>query len=202
VKRCDNIAAFVLAGGASRRMGRDKALLELDGVPMVVRMARLAEPYVASVRVVGPPERYALLGLCAMPDRWPGTGPLGAITTALSASSAGWNLILGCDLPYLTTEWIEWLIARTLDSSAQAVVPESPHGLEPLAAMYRKDCAQAFSTALERGERRISDALGEIFFQKVTAGQWHELGSADTLFQNMNTPEDFAEARRRIVWQR
>ena len=62
MKRCHNLAAFVLAGGASTRMGRDKALLELDGVPMVVRMARLAEPHAASVAVVGPPERYAHLG--------------------------------------------------------------------------------------------------------------------------------------------
>ena len=202
MKCCDNIAAFVLVGGASKRMGCDKALLELDGVPMVVRMARLAKPHVASVTIVGPPERYASLGLRVVADRWPGTGPLGGIVTALGASSSHWNLILGCDLPYLTAEWLVWLIARTLDSPAQAAVPESRRGLEPLAAVYRKDCAPAFSTALERGVRRVSEALGEIFFEKVTAGQWHELGSADTLFQNMNTPEDFVEARRRIAWQR
>ena len=112
MKRRDNIAAFVLAGGASRRMGRDKALLELDDVPMVLRMAQLAEPHVASVTVVGPPERYASFGLCVVADRGAGIGPLGGITTALSASSADWNLILGCHMPYLTTEWIEWLIAR------------------------------------------------------------------------------------------
>ena len=72
MKHHNNVAAFVLAGGASRRMGRDKALLELNGVPMVVRMARLAEPHVASVTVVGPPERYASLGLSvvARPLAW------------------------------------------------------------------------------------------------------------------------------------
>jgi molybdopterin-guanine dinucleotide biosynthesis protein A len=201
VKRCDNIAAFVLAGGASRRMGRDKALLELDGVPMIVRMARLAEPHVASVTVVGPAERYASLGLRVVADRRPGTGPLGGIVTALGASSSRWNLILGCDLPYLTAEWLVWLIARTPDSSVQAVVPESRRGLEPLAAMYSKDCELAFSAALERGVRRVSEALEEIFYERVTAGQWHEVPSTDMLFQNMNTPEDFAEAQRRIAGQ-
>jgi len=199
VKDYDNVAAFVLAGGASSRMGRDKALLELDGVPMIVRMARLAEPHVASVTLVGPPERYAHLGLCVVADRWQGTGPLGGIVTALGVSESHWNLILGCDLPYLTAEWLVWLIARTLDSSAQAVVPESRRGLEPLAAMYRKDCALAFSTALEQGVRRISEALGEIVFEKVTAGQWRELGSTDMIFHNVNTPKDFAEAQRRIA---
>jgi molybdenum cofactor guanylyltransferase len=200
MKRCDNIAAFVLAGGASKRMGRDKALLKLDGVPMVVRMARLAEPHVASVTVVvGSAERYASLGLSVVSDRWVGIGPLGGIATALSGSSADWNLILGCDLPYLTTEWIEWLISRTIESPVQAVVPESRRGLEPLAAMYRKDSALAFSTAIEQGVRRVSEALGEIVFEKVTAGQWRELGSTDMIFQNVNTPKDFAEAQRRIA---
>jgi molybdopterin-guanine dinucleotide biosynthesis protein A len=199
VKRCDSIAAFVLAGGASTRMGRDKALLELDGVPMIVRMARLAEPHVDSVTVVGPPERYAHLNPRVVADHRQGAGPLGGIVTALAASSSHWNLILGCDLPYLTAEWLVWLIAQTPDSPAQAVVPESKRGLEPLAAMYREDCAVAFSAALERGVRRVSEALDGIFFERVTAGQWHEVGPAETLFHNMNTPEDFAEAQRRIA---
>lgn len=198
MKDHNNVAAFVLAGGASRRMGRDKALLELNGVPMVVRMARLAEPHVASVTVVGPPERYASLGLSVVPDRWPGTGPLGGIATALSVSSADWNLIIGCDLPHLTSEWIEWLISRMLESPTQAVVPESRLGLEPLAAIYRKGCGLAFSTALKRGVRRVSEAVGEISFEKVTASEWHKLGMTDMLFHNVNTPEDFAKVQRRI----
>ena len=202
MKRCDNIAAFVLAGGASKRMGRNKALLELDGLPMVIRMARLAEPHVASVTVVGPPEQYASLGLSVVPDRWVGIGPLGGITTALTGSSADWNLILGCDLPLITTKWIEWLIARALESPAQAVVPESRRGLEPLAAIYRKDCGLAFATALKLGVRRVSEALGEISFEKVTASEWQALGSTDMLFHNVNEPEEFTEAQHRIIKQR
>jgi molybdenum cofactor guanylyltransferase len=88
VKDHNNVAAFVLAGSASRHMGREKALLALNGVPMVVRMARLAEPHVASVTVVDPPERYAQLGQCVVLDRWQGAGPLGGILTALGASTS------------------------------------------------------------------------------------------------------------------
>jgi molybdopterin-guanine dinucleotide biosynthesis protein A len=100
VRRRGDAAAFVIAGGASRRMGRNKALLELGGIPMVVRMLRLLGPLVAAVRVVATADRYASLGLALLADRWPGQGPLGAIVTALGASSADWNLVLGCDLPY------------------------------------------------------------------------------------------------------
>ena len=199
MKHYANVAAFVLAGGASTRMGRDKALLELGGAPMIARTARLAGEHVASVTVVGPPERYASLGLGVVADRWSGTGPLGGIATALCASSSEWNLILGCDLPCLTAKWIDWLIAWARESSAQAAVPESERGLEPLAAMYRKDCDPAFTAALDRGVRRISEALQEIVFERVTADQWREIEPADNLFQNVNTPEDFAEAQRWIA---
>jgi len=105
-------------------------------------------------------------------------------------------------LAFLTTEWIAWLIERALESPAQAVVPESGRGLEPLAVIYRKDCGLAFATALKRGVRLVSEAVGEISFEKVTAGQWQELGLTDILFHNVNTQEDFAEARRRLIEQR
>src|ERR1700693_5380089 len=103
-----SIAGFILAGGESSRMGVDKGLLEVAGVPMIVRAARLAESVVgAPAVVVGTPEKYRGLGLRAIADDWPGCGPLGGIATALRASEADWNLIVACDLPYLTREWLE-----------------------------------------------------------------------------------------------
>ncbi len=196
--RFHNVAAFVLAGGSSERMGRDKALLELGGVPMVLRAARLAQPYASSVAIVAPRERYAHLDIGIVPDRWPGAGPLGGIATALCTTSAEWNLILGCDLPYLTPEWVAWLISRALDSPAHAVVPESRRGLEPLAAMYQQSCGAALAAAVERGTRRVTEGLSEILFERVSAAEWRELDPTGTLFENMNTPEDYAHARRRI----
>ena len=191
-----NVAAFILAGGASERMGEDKALLELEGVPMVMRAARLAEPYVASAAIVAPSERYKQLGLRVLPDRWPGAGPLGGIATALASTRAEWNLILGCDLPYLTPEWVAWLIARALRSPARAVVPESQGGLEPLAAMYHQNCGAVFAAAVERGVRRVTEGLSEIVFERVSMSDWRELDPTGKLFENMNTPDDYAEARR------
>jgi molybdopterin-guanine dinucleotide biosynthesis protein A len=132
-------------------------------------------------------------------DLWPGAGPLGGILTALGASSFEWNLIVGCDLPFLTREWIEWIVSRALNSSAQAVVPESQRGIEPLSAMYRKNCAPALAAAFGRGVRRVSEALGEVVFDPVTGEEWHALDSVAALFQNVNTPDDFAEAQRRIA---
>ena len=198
VNRFHNVAAFVLAGGASQRMGQDKALLELGGVPMVMRAARLALPYVVSVSIVAPQERYTHLDVRILPDRWPGAGPLGGIATALGTTSMDWNLILGCDLPYLTPEWVAWLISRALESPAQAVVPESRRGLEPLAAMYHRSCQVALSAAVERGVRRVTEGLSEILFERVSLAEWRALDPEGTLFENVNTPSYYAEARRRI----
>src|SRR5271165_5171522 len=108
VKPNCRVAAFILAGGASSRMGRDKGLLELAGVPLVLRTAQLLEPLVAEVTVVGAGERYSALGLTTIDDQNGGegerAGPLAGIVTALRATRAPWNLILACDLPYLSAE--------------------------------------------------------------------------------------------------
>ena len=88
-------------------MGMDKGLLEIDGVPLIVRTARLVDGVdrmVSAATVVGRPETYQRIGLRAIADNWPGCGPLGGIATALRASDTEWNLIVACDLPYLTRE--------------------------------------------------------------------------------------------------
>ncbi len=165
---------------------------------MVTRAARLAQPYAASVSIVAPQERYTHLGWPILPDRWPGAGPLGGIATALGATRMDWNLILGCDLPYLTPEWVSWLISRALESPACAVVPESGRGLEPMAAMVHRSCGPALTAAIERGVRRVTEGLSEIFFERLSALEWAQFDPTGMLLQNMNTPEDYAEARRRI----
>src|SRR5271155_912558 len=124
------VAGFILAGGESSRMGRDKALLELNGEPMILRAARLVETVAANPVIVGVPERFSALGLEVIADDWPAAGPLGGIATALRASRARWNLIVACDLPYLTKEWLEFVVARAHLSKADAIVPMNERGAE------------------------------------------------------------------------
>src|SRR2546425_4076850 len=171
MKRHDQVAGFILAGGVSSRMGRDKALLEISGVPLLVRPAGLIEPLVAAVTVIGSPERYASLGLRVIPDAVAGVGPLGGIATALRFSASAWNLILGCDLPYLTAKWLDWLMARALDSQADALLPGKPRGVEPLCAMYRTSCAPAIAQALAPGVRKMTDGLAGLVVQHVNEAE-------------------------------
>src|SRR5712692_511601 len=198
MERHDPVGGFILAGGASSRMGRDKALLEFAGVPLLVRTARLLDSRVAQVTVIGPPERYAALGLRVVPDDQPGVGPLGGIATALRLSTADWNLLVSCDLPYLTGEWLDWLIGRALASEADALVPEAERGLEPLCAIYRRSCGPALAAAIARGERKVTDAVARLNLEKITAAQWKAFAASGALFKNMNTPADYEEARAKL----
>src|ERR1700733_522697 len=95
-----NARGFVLAGGGSRRFGRDKALAEFDGEPLIARLCRVLQTATSTpVRIIGDAAKYSQIGVECIADRWPGEGPLGGIITALEATNASlaedsWNLII------------------------------------------------------------------------------------------------------------
>jgi molybdopterin-guanine dinucleotide biosynthesis protein A len=132
MQRHAEVEGFILAGSESGRMGRDKSLLELGGVALLQRTARLIEPLVARIAILGPVDRYASFSLRTIPDVEAGAGPLGAIATALRHSVGEWNLIVACDLPYLTADWLDFLIRRALASKAHVLLPHTEGGPEPL----------------------------------------------------------------------
>jgi molybdopterin-guanine dinucleotide biosynthesis protein A len=202
--RFPTVSGFVLAGGKSARMGSDKALLELAGVPMLLRTARLLEPLVCAVTVIGPPERYAALWAPVIPDEVSSQGPLGAVATALHASSTDWNLIVGCDMPYLSQPWLEYLLGRAIGSQADAVMPVTTDDAgrprpEPLCAVYHRQCWAAVRAALERGVRKVTDGLRGCSVECIESAEWKPFDSHGRLFKNMNSPEDYAEA---VAWFR
>lgn len=198
--KLEAVAGFILTGGASVRMGRDKALLEIGGVPLALRTARLLESLVGRATLIGPPERYAALGLPAVADDEPGQGPLGGIATALRISEYDWNLVVGCDLPYLTAAWLEFLIAAALRVKADALIPQSAHGrAEPLCAMYHRRCLPTIQVELGLGIRKVTTGLAALAVASLPYEQWKQFDSHGHLFKNMNTPEDYDEAKRELA---
>lgn len=203
MKRFSQVGAFILAGGASSRMGRDKGLMELLGEPLIVRTARLIEPLVATVTIVGPPERYSAVGLRVIADQEIGRkesggnpqGPLAGIASALAATHSPWNLILASDLPYLRRDWLDWLLTSAVKSQSQVVLPRTSRGLEPLAAVYRRECATSIAHALRRGVRKVTDALTDFQVQTVAESEWRKFDPDGRVLSNMNTPSDYDKAR-------
>jgi molybdenum cofactor guanylyltransferase len=190
----DCVAAYILAGGQSSRMGRDKALLAPGGVPVILRIAEIVAPLAGPPIIVGPPSRYSALGYNVIADDLAGIGPLGGIATALRHSNQPWNLILGCDLPFITSAWLDYLIGRAIESNADAVIPVSSAGAEPLCAMYRKTCVTPVLAAIAKGVRKVTDAFAGLAADSVLPAQWKPFDESGQLFKNMNTPEDFEAA--------
>jgi molybdopterin-guanine dinucleotide biosynthesis protein A len=205
------VAGFVLAGGGSTRFGRDKALVTIGDQVLLSRLCLVLREVTRSVTIVGAPEKYGGLGMPCVPDRWPGEGPLGGIVTALreppempalpGSESAGagrpeWNLIIGCDMPFLTCEWLVYLARRAQASEAEVVAPRSAHGLEPLCACWRATAAEKLRRVFDGGVRKVTEGMKHLTMEVLDEAHWKRFDSAERLFWNMNTPGDYDEAKR------
>jgi molybdopterin-guanine dinucleotide biosynthesis protein A len=197
------LEGYVMAGGSSKRFGRDKALVHVEGRPMLARMLELVQRVTKSVKIVGPPEKYAEFGIEIVNDQWPGEGPLGGIITALENTAAGdrpceWNLIVSCDMPFLTNDWLIYLAERATKSIAQVVLPHSTSGPEPLCACWRTDAAGTLRSGFERGVRKVTDGIALLRAEVLDEPDWKRFDNAGRLFWNMNTAADYEEAQRML----
>lgn len=197
------IRGYVLAGGNSSRFGSDKALARLGGETVLSRMCTLLESVTGSVSVVAAAGRYPDFRAATVPDRWPGEGPLGGIITALrapaEANGGERNLIVSCDMPFLTREWLGNLVERALASEAEMIVPRSEHGLEPLCGCWRSSATAKLQDAFDYGVRKITEAMGNLRIEVLDEAHWKRFDTAGKLFWNMNTPQDYQEAVR--IWR-
>jgi len=196
--------AYVLAGGASSRFGSDKALARLGGKTVLSRMCTLMERAAGSVSVVTAAGRYPDFRAVTVPDRWPGEGPLGGIIAALhataEASGVEWNLIVSCDMPFLTGEWLSYLVEVALASDAEVIVPRSEHGLEPLCACWRSSATAKLQDAFDEGVRKVTEAMKRLRMEVLDEMHWKRFDTLGKLFWNMNAPQDYEEAVR--IWRR
>jgi molybdopterin-guanine dinucleotide biosynthesis protein A len=177
-------SAVILAGGDSRRMGRDKSLLPVSGKPMIARIAdRLKGLFDDIVISGGRPGDYGFLGLDVVPDRAAGQGPLMGIASALGRTKSDLAFVIACDIP----DFDRGLVAR-LGAKAEgfdAVLPSNGRGeLEPVFAFYRKSVIEPARTILAAGGRSILDLLPRVRTRTVRIPDGLEI-------RNINTPEDY-----------
>ncbi len=188
----DQIEAFILAGGASSRLGTDKSQLLIDEQTLVERItARLLE-ITDLITIVGKPPTASRLP--TVPDVYPHWGALGGLHAALTACRHEWAVVVACDLPYVTPALFEHLATLRVDH--EAVVPVQNDGRpQPLAALYRIDpCRQRATELIEAGRRRPLDLLERVNTRWVSFSEIRNLDQAERFFVNINTPEDYYEA--------
>ncbi len=205
------VRGFVQAGGASSRFGTDKAVVQFGGKTMLARTAELVASVCEDVHVVAPTGKYSHLSWPVLDDCWPGEGPLGGILTVLHhingvSRSEGAQatqhrprtlaLIVSCDMPFLTREFLVSLRDRALASQSQVVIPQSGGGLEPLCACWKASALPGLQSAFACGVRKVTDAMQRLSMEVLDESAWKRFDKNGRLFWNMNTPEDFQHARR------
>lgn len=192
---CEDVAAVLLAGGRSDRMGRDKALLALQGVPVVRLLAdRLREITDEVMISANDPSAFSFLGLPAVADRYEGRGPLAGIHAAMHRTSRPWVLALACDLPGVSTPFLRNLIAAS--PGFDAVIPvTSDGGFHPACALYHRRCLPAMDRNLAAGANKLMLLIEEPGL-RISRFTLETRQFPDAELFDVNTPRDFAKFQK------
>jgi len=191
IGRIDGITAVILAGGTSSRMGSNKALLTVDGAPLIEGIYRtLARLFREVILVTNTPGEYTFLPCPMVGDRYPGAGPMAGLHAGLLASREDRIFLTACDTPFLSPDVIRMICA--VDGEYDAVVPVGPGGKEPLQALYRRRCLAMVEQALEQGDGKLLNLLDRLRTRLVTPEELAVIPDAAVSFCNVNTPEEYA----------
>ena len=186
------MTAVVLAGGKSRRMGRDKLQLTVEGETLLVRnLRRFSERFPRVLVSTASPERYPELGDIRVYDRYPGAGPLAGLHAALTAAGEGVFLV-GGDMPFADPEKAAKLISLCGDCDACVLTDEAGRW-EPLFGYYRYSVLEKAEALLEAGQNRMAGLLSELRVREVSLAELGE--GADSILRNLNKPEDYEKLR-------
>ena len=190
----DGLAAFVLAGGKSSRMGHaiNKSFMLLEGRSLLDRALALAASVTPSARIVGP-QKLAAYG-DVVEDVYADHGPLAGIHTALASSPAELNLILAVDMPFVDSRFLAYLVSEARKCRAWVTVPRTDRGWQPLCAVYRRQFAAAAEPALREGRNKIDALFAQVETRVIEEDELIAAGFSAAMFRNLNTPQEFAGA--------
>jgi len=187
------VTGFVLAGGKSSRMGRDKAFLQLKGQTLLSLALEAASAVAASVWIVGSTAKFAAFGP-VVEDIYPERGPLAGIHGALASTATDLNLIMAVDLPFLQPNFLQYLISQARESPAVVVVPKTDGGLQPLCAVYRRRFVEVAERSLRAGRNKIDSLFAEVQTRPIEPEELERNGFQQEMFRNLNTEQDWKAA--------
>ena len=205
--RRTTVVGAVLAGGESRRMGRDKAMLDWGGCPLLIRAVRVLESVFNEVVVVAPRNRgYEELGAEIVQDIHPGLGPLGGLHTALVRGGGKPVFILACDMPHVTGEFVRWIVgpsiqdpmrglARQTTAAAQTRVVHDGQQFQPLCGLYSQACLSEVEEALDENRLSAQALLERLDMETLMLDSRQSWYHPDLLL-NVNELESFSTLSR------
>jgi len=192
-----DVSMIILAGGKNSRMKKEKAFLTVDDRPMIEKTVSEAKDHCREIIVVtNRPEAYHYLDIVVTSDLIPGRGPLSGIHAGLFKSSSFYNFVVACDMPFISMELAERL--RREAENHDVIVPCWDGGLQPLHALYSKNCAGEIEKALHNNVRKVVDVYQNLKVKVIEEEQLIQCDISPRVFFNVNTPEDLTVAQSMV----
>jgi len=183
------VSGIILAGGRSSRMGRDKTLLLFKNETLIERTVRKLQNFVDEIIIASNhTAKYNLPGIVEVPDSYPGMGPLGGMHAGLMAAQHQHSFIVSADMPFFTEELARYLLERR--AGCDVVVPEIGNRLEPLCAVYSRNCIEPIEKCLQAGVSQVFRFYPDVRVCKIVESDLRQVGDIKEIFCNLNTPED------------
>ena len=192
------ITGAILAGGSSRRMGRDKAHLPWGSTTLIAHVVETLRPTMDElIVVVDDAGRFKSLGARVVEDRVPDAHALGGLFTALSCATSTRCFVCACDSPFMNPPLVRFLCEQ-LDG-VDLVIPRTDDGLQPLHAAYAPSALPAIKAQLQQGHWNLRALVSKLHARVIEPEQWRPFDRDGFSFWNLNTPADYAAAQQLTV---
>lgn len=186
-----HITGVILAGGLSKRYGRNKAFLEFDGIRLVDRVtAEMKNIFRQVILITNEKDHYEYLGLPTFEDLIKGLGPIGGIYTGLMSISDQAGFFVACDMPFINSQLVRYMV--DIKDNYAAVIPSGASGPEPLHAIYSQSCLGAIKELIDAQRYQVRLFYEQISVRYVTQDEISKFVPPQRAFLNINTPDEFA----------
>lgn len=190
-----HVTGVILAGGKSRRMGRDKAFLPFGPGILIERVIDVLRQVTDELLLItNTPERYARFALPMAGDVIPESGSLGGIYSGLMHANTGYSLMLACDMPFVKPDFLRMLCERA--DEADVVIPKDAEDFQPLCAVYSQACCEPIRRQIETGRLKITGFFEQVRVHVIEEEQLAPYDRHGMMFFNANTPEEYATAQQ------
>ena len=189
------VTGVILAGGKSRRMGRDKAFLPFGKGMLIERVIEVIQQVADDVILItNTPEQYQRFGLPMFADVIPEAGSLGGIYTGLMHTRTAYSLCLACDMPFVKPAFLRFLCETAAE--ADVVIPRNTEDFQPLCAVYSQACREAIRQRIEAGQLKITGFFEQVCVRVIEGELLARYDPHNVMFFNANTPEEYEQAQR------
>jgi molybdopterin-guanine dinucleotide biosynthesis protein A len=193
MKKQTGVTGIIMAGGKSSRMGFDKGLAEIQGKKMITWVIQALEPICNDLIIISNTDIYQNLGIAIYQDTYKEIGPLGGIYSGLSYTSTNDNLVVACDMPFVTSALFNHLLQ--IAPGYDIVMPVVQGQWQPLCAYYNKQIKENLEELIKQKTWKMQEVIGHFHYKEWIAEQ---TGFNASMFANINTRKELEQVQNKL----